>query len=306
QHATLRRLAELPPGVRILPTHGAGSFCSAGPAAPSRTTTLGAELAANPVLGAIRTAGFRDELLRGLGRFPAYYAEMAPINRRGPAILGGMPDPPALDPAGLAAAAAAGVRIVDARPRDEFAAGHVPGSLNIELDETFAAYVGWMVPFDAPLALILPEPESDARIEAITQLLRVGYERVAGHLGGGLHAWRASGRPVSAYPTTSMREVYAEAQAGRMPALLDVRQPIEWRDDGVVPGAQTIFVADLPARLDELPRDREITVACKAGGRAAIAASLLDAAGFQVRLVAAGGQVGWPERFERLAAPERR
>ncbi|HEX5590114.1 MAG TPA: MBL fold metallo-hydrolase, partial [Candidatus Limnocylindrales bacterium] len=179
QHATLRRLAELPPGVRILPTHGAGSFCSAGPAAPSRTTTVGAELAANPVLGAIRTAGFREELLRGLGRFPAYYAEMAPINRRGPAVLGGMPDPPALDPAGLAAAAAAGVRIVDARPRAEFAAGHVPGSLNIELDETFAAYVGWMVPFDAPLALVLPEPESDARIEAITQLLRVGYERVA-------------------------------------------------------------------------------------------------------------------------------
>jgi hydroxyacylglutathione hydrolase len=98
-----------------------------------------------------------------------------------------------------------------------------------------------------------------------------------------------------------MDEVYAEAVAGAMPALLDVRQPIEWRDSGVVPGARTIFVADLPGRLGELPRDREITVACKAGGRAAIAASLLDAAGFEVRLVSTGGLVGWPERFARLA-----
>jgi rhodanese-related sulfurtransferase len=99
-----------------------------------------------------------------------------------------------------------------------------------------------------------------------------------------------------------MDDVYGEAVAGSMPALLDVRQPIEWRDDGVIPGARTIFVADLAGRLDELPRDRRITVACKAGSRAAIAASLLDAAGFEVRLVAEGGQVGWPERFARLAA----
>src|SRR3990170_7928650 len=87
-----------------------------------------------------------------------------------------------------------------------------------------------------------------------------------------------------------------------MTPLLDVRQPIEWRDDGVIPGARTIFVQDLAGRLDELPRDRPIPVACKAGGRAAIAASLLDAAGFEVRLVAEGGQIGWPERFARLGA----
>jgi rhodanese-related sulfurtransferase len=99
-----------------------------------------------------------------------------------------------------------------------------------------------------------------------------------------------------------MDEVYAEALAGAMPALLDVRQPVEWRDSGVVPGGRTIFVADLPGRLGELPRDRRITVACKAGSRSAIAASLLDAAGFEVRLVATGGLVGWPERFARLAA----
>lgn len=300
QHQSLRRLAALPPGVRILPTHGAGSFCSAGLAAPSRTTTVGAELAGNPVLAAVGSGAFRDALLGDLGRYPAYYARMAPINRAGPRLLGGLPSTRALDPAAVHRAEAGGARIVDARPRHEFAAAHLPGSLNIELDETFAAYVGWLLPFDAPLVLVLPTPEPEARIEAVTQLLRIGYEHVEGFLAGGIDAWRAAGRPVSSYPTTTMEEVYAEAADGRMPILLDVRQPIEWRDDGVVPGALTIFVADLPDRLGELPRDRRITVACKAGGRAAIASSILDAAGYDVRLVASGGQVGWPERFAQI------
>jgi rhodanese-related sulfurtransferase len=302
QRATLRRLAQLPPGVRVFPTHGAGSFCSAGPAAPSRTTTIGRELARNPVLGAVETAGFRDALLGGLGRFPAYYARMAPLNRAGPPVLGGLRPAPPLDPSGLERATAEGAWIVDARPRAEFAGAHLPGALNIELDETFAAYVGWLLPFNTPLVLVLPEPAGAALEEAATQLLRIGYDRVAGYLDGGVDAWRGAGSPVAAYPTATMEEVYAEAAAGAMPPLLDVRQPIEWRDDGIVPGARTIFVADLPGRLGELPRDRRITVACKAGSRSAIAASLLDAAGFDVRLVAAGGLVGWPERFARLAA----
>jgi glyoxylase-like metal-dependent hydrolase (beta-lactamase superfamily II)/rhodanese-related sulfurtransferase len=300
QGASLRRLAALAPGVRILPTHGAGSFCSAGPAAPSATSTIGAELAANPVLAAVAGAGFRDALLGGLGRYPAYYARIAPLNRIGPAVLGALPMTRALDTEGLERAAAAGAWIVDARAPADFAVAHLPGSLNIELDDTFAAYVGWLLPFDAQIALVLPEPEVTARAEAVVQLVRIGYTHVVGHLTGGIDAWRAAGRPVSSYSTATMETVYAEAAAGAMPPLLDVRQPIEWRDDGVIPGARTIFVADLPGRMAELPRERRITVACKSGSRAAIAASLLDAAGFDVRLVATGGQVGWPERFARL------
>jgi len=302
QAVSLRRLAALPPTVRILPTHGAGSFCSAGPAAPSRMTSIRSELARNPVLAAMAAGDFRDALLGGLGRFPDYYAHMAPLNRAGPRVLGKLPETPALDAGGLAAAAHAGARIVDGRPRAEFAAVHIKGSLNIEFDGTFAAYVGWLLPFDAPVALVLPEPVGGAVDEAVTQLLRIGFEHVAGALSGGIDAWRVDGRPTSSYPTASMDDVYAEAAAGSMPPLLDVRQPIEWRDDGVIAGARTIFVADLAGRLDEVPRDRRITVACKAGGRAAIAASLLDAAGFEVRLVAEGGQLGWPERFARLGA----
>ena len=302
QAASLRRLAALPAATRILPTHGAGSFCTAGPASPTRTTTVARELISNLALEAAGGGGFRDVLLGAVGRYPAYYDHMAPLNWAGPAVLGALPATPALSPQRFAEALVGGVHVVDCRPRAEYAGAHVPGSLNIELDESFSAYVGWLVPFNAPLALILPGPGADALDEARSQLLRVGYDTVTGYLAGGIDDWRASGQPTSAFPTTSMESLYAEAVAGTPATILDVRQPVEWRDDGVIPGAQTIFVADLPGRLAELPRDRQITVVCRSGGRSSIAASLLDNAGFDVRLVAEGGSIGWPERFRALAA----
>jgi hydroxyacylglutathione hydrolase len=299
QQRSLRRLAELPDSTRILPTHGAGSFCSAGPVASKRTTTIGTEKGQNPAFESIDLdeTAFREQLLGGLGLVPAYYAHMAGLNRKGPRILRGYRRPPELEPEALhrASAAAGGATIVDGRRRDEFAAGHIPGSLNIELDESFAAYVGWLVPFGAPVILVLPEPVDASLEEATTQLLRVGYERVLGWLEGGVEAWRAAGRELNSYPTTTIDAVNAGEDSDRL--ILDVRQPNEWRE-GSIPGSQRIFVADLPNRLAEIPANQPVTVLCRSGARASIAASILDAAGRDVRLVARGGAPGWTGGFE--------
>jgi glyoxylase-like metal-dependent hydrolase (beta-lactamase superfamily II) len=85
QFRSLRRLAGLPRAVRLLPTHGAGSFCTASVASMDRTTTIGAELDANAALAARDEEAFAREQLSGLRAYPAYYAHMAPINRAGPA-----------------------------------------------------------------------------------------------------------------------------------------------------------------------------------------------------------------------------
>jgi hydroxyacylglutathione hydrolase len=304
QQRTLQRLATLPDATEILPTHGAGSFCSAGPTGLQRVTSIAAERFANPTF---RVAGepfevFRAQATANLGRYPAYYAQMAPINRAGPRVLGRLSVPPALD-AGAFEAAAAGATIVDARDRSAFAAGHIPGALNIELDGTFAGYVGWLVPFASKVVLVLPEGAPEAPVSAATELLRIGYDWIAGWLEGGIAAWAASGRAVATYATTTMRAEHDDLAGGQARLLLDVRQPIEWQTDGVIPGAERIFVADLPGRLAELPHDRPITVFCKSGSRSAIAASLLDAAGRDVRVVADGGAADWPEPLERLAPP---
>ena len=303
QQRSLMRIADLPGDTRVLPTHGSGSFCSAGPVRAERTTTVEAELAGNPTFALVSAPAddFRVQALDGLGRVPEYYAHMARLNRRGPCVLGRLILPPALEPAAFEAAASAGATIVDARDRDAFAAGHIRGSLNIELESAFAGYVGWLVEFASPVVLVLPDG-SDALAQATTELLRVGYERVPGWLEGGIDAWAASGRPIATYGTTTMDEAHRAREAGDTGVLLDVRQPNEWAT-GVVPGSETIFVADLPKRLDALPAGAgPVTVFCRTGHRASMAASILEAAGAEVRLVAEGGAKDWPEALEPVSA----
>ena len=289
QFRSLRSLAALPDEVVVLPTHGAGSFCSVGPADAGRTTTIGRERGRNPLLAIDDEAAFRTALLDGLGPYPAYYAEMAPINRAGPIVTGGLPATPRLGPDALRTAVAAGAHIVDGRYREHFAAGHIPGSLNIELTESFASYVGWFVPFGAALVLVLPEPLDVSSERATTDLFRIGYDRILGTLEGGVAAWADAGGALGTYEVTTASATRDEVAHGAAPHLLDVRYPNEWRDDGSVPDAIELSIGDLASRLDTLPRDAPITVMCKSGSRASIAASMLDSAGFDVRLVAVGG-----------------
>jgi hydroxyacylglutathione hydrolase len=289
QFRSLRTLAAMPDDVLVLPTHGAGSFCSVGPADTERTTTIGRERRSNPLLAVDDETRFRTTLLDGLGPYPRYYAEMGQINRAGPTVVGRLPDAPAIDVDAVRAAVAQGAHVVDARSRRDFAAGHIGGSLSIELGDSFASYVGWFVPFGATVVLLLPDPFEEALVEATTQLFRIGYERIVGALDGGIAAWTAAGGMLSSYPVTSARATAGELASGDVPHLLDVRYPQEWRDEGTVPGAIELSIGDLASRLEVLPRDAPITVMCKSGTRASIAASMLDAAGFDVRLMAAGG-----------------
>ncbi len=171
QFATIRKLGALPDEVEVLPTHGAGSFCVAAMPATRRTTTIALERRENFLFRAADLASFDEELRGELLAYPAYYRHMAPINRAGAAVLGGLPTIPAVGPEELAARARAGAVVVDGRDRDDFAAAHIPGSVNIELNAGFASYVGWVLPFDDPLLLVLPGPGERALEDAVTQLL---------------------------------------------------------------------------------------------------------------------------------------
>ncbi len=168
QFTSVRRLAALDAATVLHPTHGAGSFCTASGALGGGFSTVGRERATNPALMDGDLPAFRERQLAGLLRYPAYYPFMAPINRAGPRPLGTPVAPATLTPAALASLRDAGIAAVDGRPRAAFAAGHIPGSLNVELVDDFATYVGWLLPFDAPIALVL-DPEQDAT-EAVRQL----------------------------------------------------------------------------------------------------------------------------------------
>ncbi len=291
QFQSLRRLTGFADDLQVLPTHGAGSFCAATVPGLSRTSTLGVERATNQALRPADEESFVRQQLDGLLAFPAYYRHMAPINRTGPSVLQSLPSIPALSPADVDRLTRQGASIVDARDRLDFARAHIPGAVNVELNNTFASYVGWVIPFGSQLVLVLPE--QSARDEAMTQLLRIGFDRVAGHLEGAIEAWRSDGRPVSTYPVVEIDDLCRACLSGQPIKILDVRQQREW-DQGHIPEKSLhVFLGDLPDRLDLLPRDKELWTICASGYRASTAASLLDRAGIPVRLVGRGGVPEW-------------
>jgi glyoxylase-like metal-dependent hydrolase (beta-lactamase superfamily II)/rhodanese-related sulfurtransferase len=289
QFDSLRALASLPDEVAVWPTHGSGSFCAAGPMQDTPTSTIGAERIANPLFALSDPAAFHDRLVSGFMPYPTYYREMAPLNRAGPVVLGERPRMAALDPTAVAAAVADGARIVDGRARTEIATGHIPGSLTVELRDTFASYVGWILPVGTPLVLVLPETPG-ASDEAVDQLVRIGFDRIVGVLDGGIERWVAEGRPVAEISTMRAAALADEVRSGARPAIVDVRDEAEMRDDGRLDDAFEIPLAELigGGPLALVPGS-EVTVACKSGARATVAAGLLEARGHRVRLVPRGG-----------------
>ena len=284
QFRTMQRLAKLPDSVQVLPTHGAGSFCGvAGPRTKDRVSTIGEERTRNAALTASSEEEFLREQLSGLLAYPLYYQHMAPINRTGATPLRELRKPQGLSAEQVARRLERGVWAVDARSGSEFAGAHIPGAVNVELADSFGSYVGWVVPFNDPLLLVLPEPEDASLEEATTQLWRVGYERIQGYLAGGMDAWAAS-LPVSNYGVAGLEDLCRAYRSGEAKHILDVRQKREW-DRGHIPESQHIFVGDLAGRIQEVPRDEEVWAICASGQRSAIAASLLDREGVPARLV---------------------
>jgi hydroxyacylglutathione hydrolase len=298
QFRSLRRLAALSGEVRVLPTHGGGSFCAAGAASHTSTSTIANEREGNPALRRTDEEEFVRAHLAGLLAVPTYYRHMAPINRAGPPLIGRPSAVAPLSPDEVARHQGTGAWVVDGRDRRSFAAAHVPGSVNVELDESFATYVGWVVPFGAPIVLVAPEPEDHAAAEAVTQLSRIGYDHAEGYLEGGVRSWESSGRPLRSYPVSEVDDLFRRPDRDGGIHVLDVRQPLEWQS-GVIPGSATVFVEELGGGIGGVPRDREVWTICATGRRAAIAASLLDRAGIPVRPVVRGGVREWFERSER-------
>ena len=275
------QLLALPDDVAVLPTHGAGSFCSA-PGESRRWTTIGDERRSNPLLGAPDEDTFVRAVLDSLGTYPPYFLRLREVNRRGPAVHG--------EPRGLAllptedvtAARERGAVAIDVRPVAEFAAGHVPGSLANTLRPQFASWLGWLLP-DPATPLVFVAGHHQDRREIVRQCRNIGYENLVGELAGGVDAWRASGGDIARIPLLDPTDDGRE--------VVDVRQAGEYAA-GHVPGATHVELGTLVERAAALPSG-PLTVMCGHGERAATAASLLAAAGRPDVAVLDGGPADW-------------
>ncbi|MCH7907134.1 MAG: MBL fold metallo-hydrolase [Chloroflexi bacterium] len=277
QYRSVNKMADLlPDPTAVEPTHGAGSFCSATPAASESTSTIGVEKTRNPALTERDEDTFVAQQLAGYGMFPSYYAHMGPANRAGEAL----PDPvspPRLTPHEVTDAAGPAT-LVDLRDPLVFAAGHVPGSVNVPMSVDAGAYIGWALPWNSDLVLVSDRPENIKDVQV--QLHRMGVRSVVGVVDDGLAAWRAEGRPVASYRVATFREL-AEERPG---SVVDARDPLEV-GGSTLPGAVNIHFSRV---MDEMERigPGTVWVHCQSGYRASIAASLLARADREVVLIA--------------------
>lgn len=285
-HQQFRSLHEvflrLPDGVLVYPTHVHGSPCGAA-IGDRPATSIAQEKASNELLRQADEAAFRKAALSGLPPRPAYYPRLKDMNTAGPEVKAAQPVA-ALPPQDFAEAVnKADSVVVDTRQMLAFGGGHIPGALNFGAAGHLAIQAGWMLDPGRPLLLVV---EKDAQLYAVViELARTGFTRFAGYLAGGMTAWENAGLPLQALQQLHVRELAkAVGDARRRLTVLDVRAPQEWQE-GHVPGAMHIFLPDLPQSLSRLPKDRPVAVYCDSGYRASIAASLLQAHGFDPRNV---------------------
>jgi len=184
------KLLKLADSVLVYPAHGAGSLCGKNMRA-DRSSTIGTERLTNYALQIKSKDEFIAQLTSNLPARPEYFSKDAEINRTGAAALSDLPALRAISPAELTAMLKNGEVALDVRPNDEFATGHVPGSVNIALSGQFASWAGTVLGLTAHPVLIAA---SDEQIEeARLRMTRVGIEALDGYLAGGIDAWKQAG-----------------------------------------------------------------------------------------------------------------
>jgi hydroxyacylglutathione hydrolase len=281
--ASLQRVRVLPDFIQLWPGHGAGSACGKALGAVPQST-LGYELRANWAFAEHDVNEFVRQVLAGQPEPPAYFARMKRLNARG-----GLPLPRTRQMLAGGEAAAAlrqGAQLIDLRPPAEFAAGHVPRALNLPWGKSFLGWAGSVLPTDQDIVLLAPAGGRAAAERAARDLGLIGVDRVLGVVA----ADEMAGELVATLHTIDASELGPRAPLDAV--VLDVRDRGEWQQ-GHVPGARHIPLAQLAARLEELRDTGPLLVHCQGGSRSAVAASVLLASGFRDVSNVAGGYAAW-------------
>ena len=284
------KLLTLADGVLVYPAHGAGSLCGKNMRA-ERSSTIGTERLTNYALQIKSREEFVQQLTSNLPARPEYFLKDAEINRTGAAALADLAPLRSIAPAELKSMLSAGEIALDVRPGDEFAAEHVPGSVNIALSGQFASWAGTVLGLSAHPVLIAT---SDEQVEeARLRLARVGIEVLDGYLAGGVAAWKQAGLPVASIAQITAGELEARLKSEQM-QVLDVRREPEW-DAGHIENAAWWPLDNFRVSPPEIDHDAPIAVHCKSGYRSMIASSLLQRAGFKHVINVIGGFDAWQQ-----------
>lgn len=284
----------------LYPAHGAGSVCGNN-MADREFSTLGYERRHNPMLQIGDRDAFIAKKLAEHHYQPPYFRLMGRLNSEGAAAPRHPLSPRPLDVGEVERLAREAV-LVDVRGTAAYLGAHPPRSLDLP-EDMVSTFAGWLLEPGQPLVLIAKDAAQATTVAR--HLARIGYDRVVGYLDATMPGWAALGGRLASVPAVGLGEVAQRVdERPRGWTLLDVRGADEVAQ-GVIEGAETIYVGELPQYLDRLDRGRHYTTMCASGARAAIAASVLRRHGFYSVDVFLGSMGAWQRAGGRVTAPAR-
>ncbi|MFG0292177.1 MAG: rhodanese-like domain-containing protein [Phycisphaerales bacterium JB050] len=291
-YKTVHKLDDVPDFVQVWPGHGAGSACGKALGAVPMST-IGYEKRFNPAIRAASSEqAFVDFILSGQPEPPMYFATMKRLNKVGPPVLGGVPQPKQMAAEDLRSVDAKTTAIVDTREWPVFRGGHVPGSLSLPLIKSFNTDAGSLIGPDEPMVLVI---EPDRLDEAVRDLIRIGLDRIEGWVdAASLGEYEDETHELVGTPEVDVEEAskLIESGAGR---VLDVRRKTEY-NEAHLDGATNIAHTRLMSRLDKVP-DGKLLVHCRSGVRSARASAYLQRLGREV-INLKGGILAWQDEHD--------
>lgn len=287
---SLQRFKQLPDYVQVWPGHGAGSACGKSLGAVP-TSTVGYEKRVNWALEDRNEDSFVKDLLVGQPEPPKYFGEMKRINKEGPRLLRYIQSPQMLEVSvdRMNELLEDGNQVVDLRNPDKFAEKHIRRTINIPYNKSFVNWAGWLLDYDRPFYLIVNEEKAKG---VIRDLHAIGIDHIAGYVDLSiLEDYREAGFALDFYKNETPAAINNKIQ-GKEVHLIDVRNQNEWEENHI-PEAHHIMLGRLNNRIGEIPKDKPVAVHCQAGGRSAIAASILKKHGIPEVINVEGGLSRW-------------
>lgn len=231
-------------------------------------------------------------VLEGQPEPPMYFADMKRINRAGPVVLGRPKEPLFLQLDQVRDLLDSGTTLVDARPRESYERGHIPGSYTIPLAGSFSTWAGSVLTFDTPLMVLLPDASRERAREAARKLEIIGMDQLEGVIAPDLlQSWAASEGPLEVVERLSPKELARRSEEGEI-LVIDIRNAYEWEAEHI-PGSYNLPLGRLPEHIDALAENRPTVVYCGTGARALVGVGALKARGLHPILHLDGDLPGW-------------
>ena len=295
---SLKKFAALPDFVQVWPGHGAGSACGkALGAVPS--STVGYEKMRNWAFRYMNDKeGFIDYLLADQPEPPRYFAMMKKLNKIERPLVTEVPKYKKLDDRAFLEAFHQGVVLVDTRNKADFAKGFIPGSINIQNNNSLATWAGWYLDYDKPFMLLAAEDQLE---DIARKLMRIGLDNVLGYVDT-TEAYVKNGGKLETVRFVDKEEL-KQLLSSDTTQIVDLRGASEYKA-GHIKGADHVFVGTLPQNLDKISKDKKVVIHCQGGDRASIGYSLLTKYRFDNILNYSPGMNEWISSGEQVVSAE--